>query len=115
MQDGAALTGAGTVTVTASSPHTITTTAKNGAAGSVAVGAGIAIVIASDQTTARIGADTQTLNATGAVTIGASGSFTVVSEADADCRRPGRERRGRGRPWSSMTCKTRSWPIWTAT
>jgi hypothetical protein len=83
IQDGAALTGAGGVTVTASSPHTITTTAKNGAAGSVAVGAGIAIVIASDQTTARIGSDTQTLNASGGLTIAASGSFTVVSEADA--------------------------------
>ena len=84
VQDGAALTGAGNVTVTASSPHTITTTAKNGAAGSVAVGAGIAIVIASEETTARIGSDTQTLNAAGTVTIGASGSFTVVSQADAD-------------------------------
>ncbi len=84
VEDGASLTGAGGVTVTASSPHTITTTAKNGAAGSVAVGAGIAIVIASDLTTARVGSDTQTLNATGAVTIGASGSFTVVSSADAD-------------------------------
>ncbi len=84
LQDGAALTGAGNVTVTASSPHTITTTAKNGAAGSVAVGAGIAIVIASDQTTARIGSDSQTLDASGAVAIGASGSFTVVSDADAD-------------------------------
>ncbi len=84
VQDGASLIDAGGVTVTASSPHTITTTAKNGAAGSVAVGAGIAIVIASDETTARIGADAQTLNASGAVTIGASGSFTVVSQADAD-------------------------------
>ena len=84
------------MTVTASSPHTITTTAKNGAAGSVAVGAGIAIVIASDQTTARIGSDTQTLNATGAVTIGASGSFTVVSDGRCRRRRPGRQRRGRG-------------------
>ena len=41
-------------------------------------------MIASDQTTARIGSDTQTLDATGAVTIGAGGSFTVVSQADAD-------------------------------
>ena len=83
IQDQASLTGAGAVTVTASSPHTITTTAKNGAAGSVAVGAGIAIVIASDTTTARIGADSNTLDASGAVTIGTSGSFSVVSEADA--------------------------------
>jgi mucin-19 len=83
IQDGASLTGAGAVTVTASSPHTITTTAKNGAAGSVAVGAGIAIVIAKDETKARIGSDANTLDAAGAVMIGASGSFMVVSEADA--------------------------------
>jgi len=83
IEDGAALTGAGGVTVTASSTDTITTTAKNGAAGSVAVGAGIAIVIAKDQTTARIGSDAQTLDATGGLTMSASGSFAVVSEADA--------------------------------
>ena len=57
VQDGAALTNAGNVTVTAGSSQTIITWAQNGAAGSVALGGGIAITIASDQTTATIGSD----------------------------------------------------------
>ncbi|MFI5455223.1 MAG: beta strand repeat-containing protein [Isosphaerales bacterium] len=83
VQDGAALTNTGNVTVTASASHSIITWAQNGAAGKVAVGAGISIVIAGDQTTAYIGSDAQTLNASGGLTIGASGSFSVGSLADS--------------------------------
>ena len=83
VQDGAALTNAGSVTVTAGSSQSIITWAQNGAAGAVALGGGIAIVIASGQTTAEVGSDTQTLNASGNLTIGASGSFLVNSVAAA--------------------------------
>ena len=84
VQPNADLTGAASLTVTASSSHTIMTTATNGASGMVGIGAGIAIVIASDQTTASVGSDSATpLVLTGGLTIGASGSFSVVSVADA--------------------------------
>ena len=89
IQDGAALTNAGNVTVTASSDQAINTWAQNGAEGGVALGGGIAIVIASSETTARIGADIQTLNASGDLTIGASGSFSVDSLADATANASG--------------------------
>ncbi len=49
----------------------------------MALGGGIAIMIASNQTTARVGADPQTLDASGNLTIAASGSFSVDSLADA--------------------------------
>jgi len=83
VQNGAALTNAGNVKVTATSSHSIITWGQNGAAGKVALGGGIAIVIASDQTTAYIGSDTQTLNASGDLMIEASGSFSVNSVAAA--------------------------------
>ena len=83
IQNGAALTGAGNVAVTANSSHTITTWGQNGAAGGVATAGGVAIAIASDQTTARIGSDAKTLNATGGLTLQAMGSFSVNSLADS--------------------------------
>jgi hypothetical protein len=87
IENGAALTNAGNVTVTAESTQAILTWGQNGAAGGTGVGAGIgagiAIVIASAPTTALIGSDPETLNASGNVTIGTSGSFSVNSLADA--------------------------------
>jgi hypothetical protein len=83
VQDNAALTDAGNATVTAGSSHTINTWAQNGGAGKVALGAGIAILLANAPTTASVGADTQTLTASGNLTIGASGSFLVTSVAAA--------------------------------
>ena len=57
---------------------------QNGAEGGGAVSGGIAITIAEDQTTARIGTDFyQTLNPSGDLAIDASGSFAVSSLADA--------------------------------
>ncbi len=53
IENGAALTGAGNVAVTANSSHTITTWGQNGAAGGVATAGGVAVAIASDQTTAQ--------------------------------------------------------------
>ncbi len=49
----------------------------------MALGGGIAIVIASGQTMATVGSDAETLDASGDLTIGASGSFTVNSVAAA--------------------------------
>ncbi len=83
VQDGAALTNAGNVTVTAAGTHAIVTWSQNGASGKVALGGGIAIAIVSAPTTAYVGSDTQTLNASGTVTIGASGAFSVNSVAAA--------------------------------
>ena len=70
-------------TVTASSSHTITTWGQNGAAGGVATAGGVAIAIASDQTTAASAQTPQTLNATGGLTMEATGSFSVNSLADS--------------------------------
>jgi hypothetical protein len=89
VENGAALVDAGSVNLTANSPHTITTTAENGAAGATAVGAGVAIAIASDTTTASIGTDASTLNATGGLTISATGSFTLSNTADAAVKAQG--------------------------
>ena len=96
MQDNADVTGADNLTVTANSSHSITASAMNGATAmppsgsSLALGAGIAIVIASDTTTASVGSESATtsnpkgeLQLTGGLTIGASGSYSVSSVADA--------------------------------
>ncbi len=84
IQDSAAVTNPGNVTVTAASAQTILAWGQNGAAGGVAIGAGIAIAIVGDSTTAEVGADSsQPLDLSGNLTIGASGSFTVNSLADA--------------------------------
>ncbi len=83
IQDGAVVTDAGNVTVTADSSQTIDTWAENGAAGKVAIGAGIAIAIADVQTTARIGSAPQTLDASGDLAIGATGAFSVNSLANS--------------------------------
>jgi hypothetical protein len=85
IEDGVGLTNAGNVTVTASSSQSLNAWAQNGAEseGGVGISAGIAITLASDQTTARIGSDPQTLMASGAVSIGASATFANVALADA--------------------------------
>ena len=83
IEDGAAETNAGNVTVTSSSSLSVNTWGQNGASGNVGIGAGIAIAIVGDQTTARIGSDPLTLDASGGVTIGTSGSFASNSLADA--------------------------------
>ena len=49
----------------------------------MALGGGIAIMIASGQTMATVGSDAETFGASGDLTIGASGSFTVNSVAAA--------------------------------
>ncbi len=95
LQQNAGLTGAAGLTVTASSNHTITTTATNGASGKIGIGAGIAIVIASDMTTASVGSD----SATPLVLAGGShdrSEWVVLGELAG--RRHGRyQRRRRGR------------------
>ncbi len=68
--------------MTANSSHAINTWGQNGAEGGIAAAGGVAIAIASDQTTASIGSDAQALNATGGLTIDASGTFSVSSLAD---------------------------------
>jgi hypothetical protein len=83
VQDGAALTDAGNVTVTAASSHAFNTWAQNGGESSLGLGGGVAIVLANAPTTARIGADPATLDASGDLTIGTSGSFAVNTLADA--------------------------------
>ncbi len=83
IENGATVTSAGNVTVTANSSQNISTWGQNGAEGSTGVSGGIAIALASNNTTALIGSDPQTLTASGAVTINANASFVVSSLADA--------------------------------
>ncbi|HEY4747593.1 MAG TPA: hypothetical protein VIH38_08505, partial [Steroidobacteraceae bacterium] len=81
LADGAALSGAGDVTVLASGVHGIVTQAEQGSAGGVAVTPVMALTQASDRTLASIGALSGGLDATGNIEVGASQLSNALTQA----------------------------------
>ncbi|MCK4626865.1 MAG: hypothetical protein KAV00_16255, partial [Phycisphaerae bacterium] len=84
IEDTTTITGAtGNVTMTATSDHTMTTTAEAGSAGDVSVSPSVAISIVDNDTTARIGLSANTLDVTGNVEVRATHANTVTTTADS--------------------------------
>jgi hypothetical protein len=85
IEDTAVLTGGDDLTLVADSHHAVWTTAKAGAAGGTAVSPVVAVAYVENDTTARIGAesDASTLNLSGNVSVQARHSTTAQTTADA--------------------------------
>jgi hypothetical protein len=82
IEDGAVLTNAAALSVTAYGDHTITTTTEAGSAGgSVAISPSVAIAIADNNTTARIGTSGTVLNAA-SVNVSAAHKSAVTTLSD---------------------------------
>ena len=85
VEDMARLTGAGAVGINAAAEHAVSTTAQGGSAGaSVAVTPVVAVSIALNTTTARLGTSTTALDASGAYSSRASHLNTVTTEAKGE-------------------------------
>ena len=85
IMDGAELTGAGDVLVSATAGHTVTTTTEAGAAGgSVSISPSVAISIVDNDTTSRIGIGTTALDAVGTVGVNANHSSSITTTVGAD-------------------------------
>ena len=81
--DGANLTGAGDVALSASATHEITTTAEAGSSGGVSLTPVLALSLTNNTTTARLGTG-GVLSTTGAVSVAAAQSATTTTTAKAE-------------------------------
>ena len=86
LQDGASLTGAGNLVLSATGSHTVTTTAVNGAAATGGSGTGIgitaAVAIVNNSTVATLGTASSPLAITGALSATATQTDVVMTSAN---------------------------------
>ncbi|MEN6412388.1 MAG: hypothetical protein ABFC84_06420, partial [Veillonellales bacterium] len=85
IEDSALITGANDVSLAATGSHTLTTEAKAGSAGNISVTPVVALTIADNQASAKVGSG-DPLNITGDLTVKAdnAGSSTTTAEGQAD-------------------------------
>ncbi|MHC5862008.1 beta strand repeat-containing protein, partial [Nostoc sp.] len=83
IEDSVTLSGSGALTLNAKSDRIVTTTVEAGSSGGTAVSPAVAVAIINNDTTARLGAGTGTLNLSGDVNIKAEHTGAVLTSGDA--------------------------------